>query len=235
MSEWGEVTFKEMMSLLFSILLYPSPTVVFSTDEIEQYEELSKSVEEGCLIDYPLPYPKFRFLQYLSLKGNYVFHGSNHHNIERFRPREQTLYNNVKTTAVFATTEPLWAIFFAVFNRSSLIGSFRNGCMIGRNKKYHYYSINESTIKNSPWTEGMLYILPKDKFHKSGQGKVQFDEWICPESVVPKGKIRVSVSDFYFLNKVAVHKDRESLFRTWLFYKARTWKGKSKKASKSTT
>ncbi len=61
----------------------------------------------------------------------------------------------------------------------------------------------------------MLYILPKEKFHMSGQGRVvQFDEWICNEYVTPLGKISVSVSDFYFLNKVAVHKDNEPLFST---------------------
>lgn len=211
-----------MISFIISILMYKAPTVDFTEEEVEKYEKLSTSVTEGRLIDYTLEYPKYRFLQYLSRKGNYVFHGSNHCNIERFEPREQTLYNNERATAVFATTEPIWSIFYAVFNRSALIGSFRNGCIIGRNQKYHYYSINESTMKNNPWTDGMLYILPKDKFHMSGHGKVQFDEWICNEYVTPIGKISVSLSDFYFLNKVAVHKDKESLFSTWILFKART-------------
>lgn len=211
-----------MISFLISILLYPSPTIAFTNEELEQYEELSKLVNEGRLIEYSLQYPKFRFLQYLSLIGKYVFHGSNQHHIERFEPHEQNLYNNELTKAVFASTEPIWAIFFAVFNRSRLIGSFRNGCIGSRNKKYHYYSINESTIKNRPWTEGMLYLLPKDKFYKSSKGEVQFDEWISHESITPKGKINVTISDFYFFNKVAIHKDNESLFKTWIFYKART-------------
>ncbi|QLG41259.1 MULTISPECIES: hypothetical protein [unclassified Paenibacillus] len=223
-----------MISVIISILMYQSPTIVFTKEEIEEYEELSKSVNEGRLIDYSLQYPKHRFLHYLSLNGKYVFHGSNDGNIERFEPRKQTLYNNELTTAVFATTEPLWSIFYSVFNRSALIGSFRNGCIIGRNKKYHYYSINESTINNNPWTDGMLYILPRDKFHMSGHGKVQFDEWICNEFVTPIAKISVSLSDFFFLNKVAVHKDKESLTSTWIFYKARTLLANSKRASNST-
>ncbi len=225
---------KQMISLIISILMYESPTVIFTKEEIEKYEELLKSVNEGRQIDYSLHYPKYRFLQYLSLTENYVFHGSNYRNIERFEPREQTLYNNELSTALFATTEPIWSIFYAVFNRSALIGSFRNGCIIGRNKKYHYYSINKSTIKNNLWTDGMLYILPKDKFYMSGQGKVHFDEWICNEYVILIGKISVSLSDFYFSNKVAIHKDTESLFRTWIFYKARTLFVNSKRSSNST-
>lgn len=57
--------------------MYQSPTVVFTKDEIEKYEELSKSIYKGRQINYSLQYPKYRFLHYLSLKGNYVFHGSN--------------------------------------------------------------------------------------------------------------------------------------------------------------
>lgn len=222
-----------MISLILSILMYPSPAVDFTKEEIEKYEELSESVNKGELINYSLHYPKYRFLQYLSLQGNYVFHGSNHRNIERFEPREQTMYNNKLTTAVFATSEPIWSIFYAVFNRSALIGSFRNGCIIGRNKKYHYYSINESTIKNNPWTDGMLYILPKEKFQMSGHDRVQFDEWICNDYVTPIAKISITLSDFYFLNRVAVHRDNEPLFSTWIFYKTRTLLANTKKTRNS--
>ncbi|MGO4542265.1 hypothetical protein [Paenibacillus sp. 2TAB19] len=210
-----------MISFLLSILLYSSPNTVFSNDEIAQFEELALTIKEGRLINDQLPFQKSRFLRYLSLNGNYVFHGSNNHNIECFEPREQTLYNGKMTKAVFASSDPIWSIFFAIFNRSRLIGSFRNGCIVGRSKKYHFYSINESTMKNKPWTEGMVYILPKDKFEASGHGKVQFDEWICHEPVMPTGKLKVSMEDFHYRNRIATHKDKESLFKTWIFYKAR--------------
>lgn len=68
----------------------------------------------------------------------------------------------------------------------------------------------------------MLYLLRKEQFHMSGQGHVQFDEWICKEPVAPIGKISVSLDDFYFSDKIAVHRDQESLLSTWMFYKART-------------
>lgn len=225
-----------MISFLISMLLYPSPEIVFSDEEIVQYEELALSIHDGHLINYQLPFQKFRFLSYLSLNGNYVFHGSNNHNIECFEPREQTLYNGEMTKAVFTSSDPIWAMFFAIFNRSKLVGSFRNGCIIGRRKKYHFYSINESTMKNKPWTDGMVYILPKDKFATSLQGKVQFDEWICKELVVPNGKVYVSLDDFYFYyrNQIATHKDNESLLKTWMLYKVRTLLANSKRARNST-
>lgn len=223
-----------MISFLISILLYPSPKIIFSNDEIAQYEELALTINNGRSINYQLPFQKFRFLLYLSLKGNYVFHGSNNHSIECFEPRKQTLYNGKITKAVFASSDPIWSMFFAIFNRSRLIGSFRNGCIIGRRKKYHFYSINESTMKNEPWTEGMVYLLPKDRFATSGQGKVQFDEWICHEPIIPIGKMKVSLDDFYYRNRIATHKDKESLLKTWIFFKARTLIANSKRASNST-
>ncbi len=213
---------EQMISLILSILMYPSPTAVFTKNEMEKYEELLQSVHEGRLMEYTLEFPKHRFLQYVSAKGEYVFHGSNHHHISSFEPREQTLYNNELATAVFATTDLIWSMFFAVLDRGAVIGSFRNGCIKGRHTNYHYYSINESTLQNHPWTDGMLYLLPKEPFEMSGQGHVQFDEWICKEPVVPIGKISVSLDDFYFSDKIAVHRDQESLLSTWIFYKART-------------
>lgn len=211
-----------MISILLSLLLVRSPKVGFTLEELDQYKELSKQIDQGQCIEYSLHYPKSHFLQYLSQTGKYVFHGSNYHDIKRFEPYEQTLYTGEITKAVFASTEPLWATFFAIFDRSKLVGSFRNGCIRGRNGTYHYYSINESTYKNNPWTEGMIYILPKSEFQPSGQGLLRFDEWICPHSVVPKCKMTVTCSDFQLINKVAVHKDSESLLKTWISYKSRT-------------
>ncbi|QHT61187.1 hypothetical protein GXP70_15295 [Paenibacillus lycopersici] len=211
-----------MVSFLLSILLYPSPKMAFSDHEIAQYDQLASTIHEGRLIHYQLPFHKARFLMYLSLKGKYVFHGSNNQHIERFAPREQTLYNGELTKAVFASSDPIWSMFFAIFNRSRLVGSFRNGCIIGRKKKYYFFSINESTMKNEPWTEGAVYLLPRDQFTASGQGKLQFDELISREPIIPIGKIHVSLDDFWFRHRIAMHKDNESLLKTWLLYKART-------------
>lgn len=215
-----------IMSLLFSMLLYPSPTITFTTEETRQYDQLLATMQENeILIDYNLPYPKYRFLHYLSLQDNYVFHGSNHPNITSFEPKQQTLFNNAITTAVFATTEPIWSMFYAVFNRQNLVGNFRNGCIIGRNKKYHFYSLTKSTFNTDPWTEGMLYLLPRQAFHRSGEGtadKLQFDEWISLTPVSPHWKMTITPADFYFLDKVAIHPDNEPLWKSWLLYKART-------------
>jgi len=211
-----------MLTLVLKWLLRASPTMDLSEIEIAEYRKLASTIHGGQLINYDLPFPKQRFLYFLSLQGDYLFHGSNKVDIDRFEPREQTLYNGQLTKAVFASSEPMWSIFYAVLNKKKVIGNFRKGCIVNKNNRFHFYSLSASTIKNDPWTEGMIYIVPKDNFNKSGKGAVHFEEWVSSEFVTPVGKIHVDLDDFYYKDKVAVHDDHESLLKTWLLYKIRT-------------
>jgi len=224
---------KKMISLIMRMLFYVLPKDKFSDQEIAEFGSIVFTINNGETINYEAPFPKYRFLQYLSLKQNYLFHGSNNHSIDLFEPREQTLFNNKLTKAVFATSDPVWSMFFAVFDRSKLVGSFRNGCLVYKDMKYHYYSLNKFTSMNYPWTEGMVYILPKDIFKRSDTGKIHFDEWISHDYVRPIGKLVVGIDDFYYKDKVAIHEPRESVLRTWLLYKRRTLKAESRMASNS--
>lgn len=71
----------------------------------------------------------------------------------------------------------------------------------------------------------VTYLSLKNKRLFDG-GIVQSDEWISHEPVHPVGKLVVTSEDFYFRHKVSTHKNKESLFKTWLLYKIRTRKSK---------
>lgn len=215
-----------MLAILIKMLLRASPKIQFSEAEIAAYEKLVEKVHQGQLSPEEIPIPKYKFLHYLALTGDFVFHGSNNAQIETFEPREQTLFNSKPTKAVFASSEPIWSMFYAVFDRSKLVGGFRNGCLVNKKKKYHYYSLNKSTMEKDPWTSGKLYILPKEKFARSDHSKTHFDEWICHDVVKPISELEVHPDDFYFKDQVSVHKKDESLTKTWLLYKFRTSKSK---------
>lgn len=210
-----------MTFVLLSMLLSKSPEIRLAEDERIAYEKLAAQISAGQSIVYDLPYPKLGFLQYLSESEQYVFHGSNHKQIDRFEPRQQTLFNNKLVNAVFATADPNWSVFYAVLNRSKVAGSFRNGCISANGRRYHYYSLNKTTMNSGPWIEGSLYILPRADFVRADSGRVYFDEWISYQPVVPFAKLDVSMDDFYYKNKVATHRDHESLLVTWLLYKPR--------------
>ena len=62
-----------MISALLKILLYRSPSINIEKEEAEQYNQLLASIGEGQsqVLEYMLPYPKFRFLFYVSMKEKY--------------------------------------------------------------------------------------------------------------------------------------------------------------------
>ncbi len=207
-------------------LLHSQPKMHFSSEEIAVYEALIPEKDQGQIISEENPFSKYRFLQYVASKEKFVFHGSNNVEIDIFEPRKQTLFNGNLTEAVFASSNPLWATFYAVFDRSKLVGNFRNGCLVYNDKKYHYYSLNKATQENDPWRSEKIYIFLKDKFTSADNRKIHFDEWVCHDFVKPVSTLEISADDFYYINKVATHSNNESFVKTLLLYKMRTLRAK---------
>lgn len=217
----------KLLNILLRILFYSSPTIKFSREEEKSFHTL---FEEACLnpdkmIEYNLTIPKYKFMSYIAQNKSVLLHGSNNPSIPLFEPRNQTLYNGEMAKAVFATKDPIWPIFFAVFNKDSLVGSIRNGAFTTNGMiRFHYYSLNKQTMEANPWTTGTVYILPIETFKHISKGLVQFDEWISEVPVAPIAKLQVKPEDFYFIDRVAYHKETESIIKSWLLYKIRTFK-----------
>lgn len=219
-----------MLGLLIKGLLYREPKIQIIDEERLSYDTLMEHMRSSpaTVIDYQLPYAKSRFLYYLCEQDEFILHGSNNTEIDEFQPREQTLFNGQLVKAIFATTDSIWPVFYATFDRSKLKYGMRNGCLEYKGRKYHFYSLSETTMQQTNiWTNGMIYILPRKLFRRSGSGAIMFDEWICEEAVTPIAKLPVSAHDFYYLYKVSTHKDRESLLATYLKYKWRTRWGRN--------
>src|SRR5690554_3216612 len=213
-----------IFTILLKLLLYPSPKIEIFNEEKSQFDEIFERamVKEDRFIEYNLQIPKMKFIKYISHHKHLMLHGSNTNSIKVFEPKKQTLYNGTWTEAVFATRDPIWPVFYAVFQRQSLIKNFRNGCLTADGKKYyHFYSLNKQTVSNEPCTSGVLYFLPDKTFKQSGGGRIQFDEWVSSEAVEPVLKLAVEPEDFYFLHKVSIHGENESNLKTWLLYKLR--------------
>lgn len=213
-----------VVSLLLKVLFYPSPKFEVSKEEESQFDEIYEKtmVQQDKHIDYNLQIPKMKFIKYISKHKNLMLHGSNANSIKVFEPKKETLYEGTLATAIFATRDPIWSVFYAVFQRRSLIKNFRNGCLTADGKTYyHFYSLKEQTVLNGPWTSGELYFLPDKAFKHSGGGRIQFDEWVSSEAVEPVLKLAVEPEDFYFLHKVSIHGEKESNLKTWLLYKLR--------------
>jgi hypothetical protein len=212
------------INILLGLLFYPSPRMVISQEEEILFNKLFENTlrSPDRTIHYNLSVPKYKFLQYISNNKKVLFHGSNNPLIHTFEPQVQTLFDGKIDKVVFATKDPIWSIFFAVLSKKSLIGSIRNGAMsANRKQQYHFYSLTKQTFMNKPWTNGTVFLVPEQSFRQISSGSLQFDEWICRETVIPIAKIEVEPKDFYFLKLVSFHKESESIIKSWFLYKWR--------------
>ncbi|GKU25059.1 hypothetical protein [Clostridium folliculivorans] len=214
-----------LSKLFLQLVFYSKPNIEFSEEEIQEYESII-SEPKSFLIRYNSRFPKYRFVQYLSLKENFILHGTNNKNIDEFEPRIQTLFNGKITEAVFASKDGIWPVFYAVLDRTKLEHSIRNGCVqIKTGPKFYFFSLSKDDLRKKPWTSGMIYILPSDCFHKVSNGSIQFDEWICEKPVKPIAKLEVNPRDFYFWTKTSAHKENEHIPTTIIKYKLRNLVG----------
>src|SRR3989304_2107655 len=84
----------------------------------------------GCpTIDYSLPWPKWQFLCHVADHHEIALHGSGDPNIALFEPRQSNDLNNFgNQKAIFAASDGLWAMFFAIVDRER-VQSITNACV----------------------------------------------------------------------------------------------------------
>lgn len=217
-----------LASWIGKALFLPEPAVILSDDKRAVFGRAFDLMCDGSLgmvSDYDCPYPKWEYLRYLVQERGVVLHGSNRNDIEILEPLEQTDCSGKRITAVFASRDGIWPMFFAVVNTTGYRGSLRNGCWVvgkgSRERRFYFFSVNEEMMGDGLWTEGMLYIMAGETFESTDRRVVRFDEWASSEAVKPIAKLRVDPEDFPFLGQVARHREGESMLRSWLWYKKR--------------
>jgi hypothetical protein len=131
--------------------------------------------------------------------GDVLFHGSNSRTIEMFEPRPQMTAHDRPVTAVFATPDPLWAMFFAVTDTTLAIGRW-NMCLLpaasGLPRTRYFFAVRGDP--RTVWTDGAVYLLPKDTFVPSDIPA----EWISTAPVRPLDVVAVGRDDFPFADRV---------------------------------
>jgi hypothetical protein len=174
------------------------------------------------LIDYSLSHPKWQFLTYLCDTKELVLHGSQNHDIERVEPRQASdlrAYSNQH--AIYATTDGIWVIYFAILDRKKHPGmSLFNSCLQIRisadqfSDPLYFFSITHSVLLQKPWCEGMVYILPRPSFEREASQQIQgaeivFPHWISSTPVEPVAKLKVGPQDFPFLAQIHGHNNEK--------------------------
>ena len=186
-----------------------APQLDLGVDKVTAFEKAFASATRGRGgIEYQLPYPKHDFLRYLVAKRDIVLHGSGSGAIEVFEPTPQTDYFGRVRNAVFAASDGIWPMFFAILDRSRYHGSLRNVCYWdldakGNRQKFYAFSINATFLGRQPWREGSVYVLPRATFERVvDEDGSPSEEWLSTREVTPLARLAVSPSDFPFLNDV---------------------------------
>jgi hypothetical protein len=193
-----------------------APHLDLEAGKVTAFDIAFASASAQSRIEYQLPYPKQEFLRYLVAKRDVVLHGSGSGAIDVFEPTWQTDYFGRVRKAVFAASDGIWPMFFAILDRSRYHGSLRNVCYwdvddIGEKQKCYGFSINAAFLGRQPWREGSIYILPRAAFERVvDEDGSPSEEWLSTRAVTPMARIAVSPSDFPFLRDVEGHGDQRT-------------------------
>jgi hypothetical protein len=201
-----------------------APPLELEFEEVALYESLLASIREeadGGWLELDDERPRWRFVEWLTRQQAVIFHGSPKDDIEIFRPVRTSVElmdhaGKGNLAAVYATPFGLWAMWFAVIDRSRLRGSIRNGVMRwtdreGRALDLYFFSVDHAHVGGDIWRSGTLYLLPRESFRPT-----QFypdgpdsHEWASPESMRPLKRLAVDPADFPFRDDVGGHDDSE--------------------------
>jgi|GEM_PF-1046492 len=196
-----------------------APDSDLNSKKIQIFEEtLVSAAYAGSrrMIDYKCEYPKYEFLNYLVSRKNVLLHGSNYSNIKILHPIRASIgteeWMNLK--AIYATSDAIRPIFYAISNRDSYRYSLADGCFQapnkdGGSKKFYYFRLNYDTMRGMPWRSGMIYIIPRAPFEPLFDDGGNFvDEWVSKTSVKIVAKLPVTPEDFPFLHQVYVQREK---------------------------
>jgi hypothetical protein len=167
-----------------------------------------------------LPEPRLDLLRWLAEARDVVFHGSPHGGLAELsterKTRDATAFGDQQ--AVFASTDPVWALYFACHDRGTGFEETRNGT-IGRvggplYPRSYFFSHNRGAPRPARWRDGFLYVLPRVGFESEPPlaGVVDTAHLVSHEPVRPLACVAVGPSDFPFTARVTYHRPGEPIW-----------------------
>ena len=169
------------------------------------------------------PLAKVELLRWLTERRDVLFHGSARSDIETLKPirlsRDSTEFGNQQ--AVYATDDPVWAIYFAILRRDAPFGTRNGSIAVAGSEVYprwYSFSLLPPIDPDARFGPGWLYVLPRGPFRPEPPLLGVFDtaQWVSIEPVRPFVRIDVAPTDFPFLDAVGPYSEREPVLFTIL-------------------
>ena len=173
-----------------------------------------KAAGANTRIDYTFPAPKWQFVCYLADHWGVVLHGTGDPHIQVFEPRPSNDLNDFGAqTAVYAARDGLWAMFFAILDRTRYSMATTNACVqlvdeAGQVSEPRYvFAVSRPALLQQPWRTGMIYLLPGDTFVNQpslrfGPYEVRVPQLASLVPVKPFARLEVDPGDFPFLKDI---------------------------------
>jgi hypothetical protein len=110
------------------------------------------------------------FLQWLAEARGFLFHGSIRDDLAVLEPirqsRDATPFGDQQ--AVYASSDPIWAIYFAILRRDNGFVGTRNGsvALVGGAvyPRWYFFSINRDAPRQGRSAPGTIDVVPREPF-----------------------------------------------------------------------
>lgn len=181
------------------------------------FEEVYKEILEanGDFIEYQENFSKEEFLDYLVRDKNVLLHGSNDSNIQELESRQANCrskkFGNMK--GVYAVNDSVIPIFYSIIDKNRFEGTSVSAIDTtidekGTAQKKYHFAMNKNMLNIQPWSEGAVYILPKESFEQGTDDAGNLiEEWMSKVSIKPLAKLKILPNDFRFLSEVEAIND----------------------------
>lgn len=186
----------------------PVPDDQFDTESEAEFDSilsLALSSASNGIIDYRSPRPKHEFLGYLAAYHRLLLHGSNTPDIDVVEPWSDATDNWSAQKAVYAASDGVMPIFYAVANRGEpgMVRDIRRIKVTtddGPARHFYHVLLTPTPAVTPTCSSGMVYVLPRGPFrpYRDREGRSS-SEWISQRPVRPLARISVSPSDFPIL------------------------------------
>jgi hypothetical protein len=160
----------------------------------------------------PQDAPVWAWLSWLCETQGFVAHGTGRADITVFEPRQSNdtgWFGNRK--AVYAASDALWAMFFAIMNRPTVPMRIVNSAISvrshGRLEPRYFFGVSGPALADTTFRSGSLYLLPGAGFEREPADSslgfpFESHHLASLEAVRPVFRVPVGPSDFPFLSRI---------------------------------
>jgi len=196
----------------------PQPDWLQDPSQAQAFNRLIDAGRTSPVLEYTLDAPKWQFLCHLAEARGFVLHGSPVEDIDIFEPRQPAdLHAFGAQNAVYAASDGIWPMYFAILNRQQFPTSLINACLRVEHPRgqvsapHYFFSIERDVLARNPFRPGWVYVLPGETFFDEGAVPAGEDTWVRVAQVAslqpvrPVARLRVEPRDFPFLHHIRGH------------------------------